>query len=382
LSQAVIDFREVRLRSNALFRLIPYDRLQAQEPNAFKSLGEDPDFFGVLVPPDGSVRPVKSVSRDAALLFLALAEPACLPHLLTSLFGPGANDSLRRLVLDGVFEVELRGQFVSGASVPELLSDQPGAHPASRIAQLSSDAIAYAAALESLATHEVADRLYRFNAAPSTPALQRRFAADDRLLAFVLETKGIAHRLQSRWRRATIGETWLTWSSGESDGPPAYKLYVSPALDHLPRIFEIAVGAFAKVPCTHFKLGRGVFGVLRPDKLVAHFSGLDRLQQAADLIRTAVGGATAQGVPFTAPIDTEGLLSWGMDPPRFKQVLARQEYQSWRQWLTGRIAVYALAAKATGTDVQAFVRTRIALDGIDPQSWHPDLAIWRGPEAG
>ena len=79
-------------------------------------------------------------------------------------------------------------------------------------------------------------------------------------------------------------------------------------------------------------------------------------------------------VPFTASIDSEGLLSWGMDPPRFEQVLAGQRYQSWRQWLTGRIAVYTLAAGEGGADVQSFVRSRIELDGIDSTTWSPNLA--------
>jgi len=84
-------------------------------------------------------------------------------------------------------------------------------------------------------------------------------------------------------------------------------------------------------------------------------------------------------VPFTAPIDSDGLLSWGMDPPRFEQVLQSQQLQSWRQWLTGRIAVYVLAGREAGTDVHSFIRNRIELDGVDPVSWTPNLAIWRGP---
>ncbi len=97
------------------------------------------------------------------------------------------------------------------------------------------------------------------------------------------------------------------------------------------------------------------------------------------MIRRSAAGAVAQGVPFTAPIDSDGLLSWGMDPPRFEQVLQSQQLQSWRQWLTGRIAVYVLAGREAGTDVHSFIRNRIELDGVDPVSWTPNLAIWRGP---
>ena len=185
-------------------------------------------------------------------------------------------------------------------------------------------------------------------------------------------------RLRSRWRRESIGDSWLAWHSETPAGCSAYKLYVSPTLEHLPRIFEAAIRAFAQGGCSHFKLGRGAHGLLRPDKLVAYFSGLEGLQQASEQIRISAQAAAAQGVPFTAPIDSDGLLSWGMDPPPFEQVMPSQQIQSWRQWLTGRVALYALAARETGADAPSFVRERVHLDGIDPATWTPNLAIWRG----
>src|SRR2546430_6517863 len=86
-----------------------------------------------------------------------------------------------------------------------------------------------------------------------------------------LADDAIARLLRSRWRRETIGDSWLAWNGEASARAPEYKLYVSPTLDHMPAVFELAVDAFAKARCTHFKLGRGAFGLLRPDKLVAYF---------------------------------------------------------------------------------------------------------------
>jgi hypothetical protein len=378
----MIDFCKVRLRSNPRLSLIPYDRLQAPAVKVFESLSEDPEFFGILAPPEDSVLPVKSVSRDAALLFLALREPACLPHLLNGLFGADAGERLRSLILDGVFEIELSGQFLSGAAALAQLGHREGSARTSHLTRLSTDAIAYAAALELLTVQQVAARLYLFNSAPGTPAVRRRFGNDDRPFALPNDGSEAAHLLRSLWRSETTADGWLVWSSSASACRPAYKLYISPTLEQLPRIFELAIEAFAKSRCTLFKLGEGASGLLRPDKLVAYFSTLDYLQQAADQIRTAATGAVAQGVPFTAPIDAEGLLSWGMDPPHFQQVLAWQRHQSWRQWLTERVAVYVLAAKEAGVDVDSFVRNRIDLDGVDPSTWNPDLAIWRGPAGG
>jgi hypothetical protein len=374
----VVDLGQVRLRSNPRFRLIPYDRLSSTQQIEFRSLKKDRDFFGILVPPPESGLPAKSVSRDAALLFLALAESACLPNLLTDLLGNHANERLRQLVLDQVFEVEQAGRFLSGPAAAALLGVEPGLDAASRLARLSSEAIDYALALESLTVGELAARLYFFNAAPSTPALQRRFATTEQQCSFLYEVRGTEHRLRSKWRGEAIEDSWLMWSTS-AVAEAAYKLYVSPLLEDLPRVFAVAVHAFAQVDCRRFKLGAGAYGLLRPDKLVAYFSSLDSLQRAAELIAGGATEAKAQGVPFSAPIDPAGLLSWGMDPPRFELAPQSDAVLSWRQWLSERIAVYVTAARQSADDVQAFVRQRIALDGVDPANWTPDLAIWRGP---
>jgi hypothetical protein len=375
----MIDLREVRLRSNPHFRLVPYDRLDAGDVARFESLGRDPDFFGILLAPPGSVLMHKSVSRDAALLFLALQEPGRLPRLLDALFGSVAADRLRLLILDSVFEVEVEGRFVSGAAALALLGDREPGLPASRLNRLSEDAICYAAALDLLPVQAVAARLYAYNAEPVSAALQQRFGDDAALRGFLLEDPQLALRLGSRWRSRIVGDSWIAWSRDDGPAILGYKLYVSPRLGALPGVFAAALSAFDRFDCAHFKVGRGAHGLLRPDKLVAYFPTLDRLQAVAAQVQPSCRDVAAQGVPFTAPIDADGLLSWAMDPPRFEQVLAAQQFQSWRQWLTSRIAVYAAAARQADADVLSFVRNRVALDGIDPLTWSPDLAIWRGP---
>ena len=247
------------------------------------------------------------------------------------------------------------------------------------MAQLSTDAIAYAAALEDLPVSDLATRLYMYNRVPATPGLQRQFADDDRLIQYLTGDSAAARQLEFHWVREVSQEAWLMWQAPASDSGHTCKLYVSPALDSLPQTFQIAVDTFVQVRCSHFKVGRTAFGLLRPDKLVAYFASLEQLKEAAELIRASAAGLSAQGVPFTGAIDAEGLVSWGMDPPRFEQVLPGQEHQSWRQWVAGRIAVYTLAARESGAEnIPAFVLHRVSLDGIDTATWSPNLAIWRG----
>lgn len=377
MNRRSVDPLRVRLRSNPLFRLVPCDLLPVSQRAALTPLDGDRDFFGVLLPPPESGLPAKAVSHEAALLFLTLAQPACLPHLLTNLLGAGAQQRLQQLILDQVLQIELEGQFHSGPAACGLLSSEAGRPSESRTASLSSEAIAYGAALGALPVQEVATRLYCFNAAPSTAALQRRFASDDRLRDFLGDGGDCLQVLRSKWLCEPFDDVWLMWSDG-TIAPALYKLYVSPILADFPRVFAAAVRAFAQVGCARFKVGRGAYGVLRPDKLVAYFGDLASVRCAAGLIQDLAGDAIAQGVPFSGPIDSNGLLSWGMDPPRFAWAPAGSERLSWRRWLSERIAQYVVAARSCGDDVQAFVRQRIALDGVDPASWTPDLAIWRG----
>lgn len=375
----MVDFLRVRLRSNRRFRLAPFDQLDEREQGRLRALASEPDFYGLLAPPPDSELPAKSVSREAALLFLTLREPACIPHLLGSIFGADVQDRVRELVLDGVFEIEREGKFVSGAAA--FPGDFGGGRkaPHSRVAQLSSDAIVYAAALEALSVSELAARLYMYNRAPATPSLERRFAEDDRLLEHLAGSTATIRQLEAHWVREISQESWLMWRRSEGDARLRFKLYVSPLLDNLPQAFQIAVDAFIRVKCSTFKVGRTAFGLLRPDKLVAYFASLEQLQEAAESIRISAAGVAAQGVPFTGAIDPEGLVSWGMDPPRLEQVLPAHEHQSWRQWVAGRIAVFILAARESGAeDIPGFVLQRIGLDGVDTATWSPNLAIWRG----
>jgi hypothetical protein len=375
----MIDFLQVRLRSNPRFRLVPFDLIDDRDQRALKPLTAEPDFYGLLAPPADSEIPAKSVSRDAALLFLTLREAACVPHLLLSLFGADVQDRIHELVLDGIFELEQEGKFVSGARAFPALAGRGSDAPNSRVAQLSMDAIAYAAALEGLPVSDLAARLYMYNRSPATAQIQRQFANDDQLMAYLVNGTATMKQLETHWVREISQESWLRWHRPAAAVGHPFKLYISPTLENVPQAFQVAVDAFVQVKCSHFKVGRTAFGLLRPDKLVAYFSTLEQLQEAAELIRASAAGISAQSVPFTGAIDSDGLISWGMDPPRIEQVLPGQEHQSWRQWIAGRIAVYTLAGRESGGEnVLEFVLQRIRLDGIDTTTWSPNLAIWRG----
>jgi hypothetical protein len=72
------------------------------------------------------------------------------------------------------------------------------------------------------------------------------------------------------------------------------------------------------------------------------------------------------------------MVSWGADPTVERNVPAWLERQSWRLWVTNRLAVaLAQAMQQHDQDPAAtpepwkFAVDRLSLDGIDPATWTP-----------
>src|SRR5215472_6488501 len=96
------DLTARRLRAGEAFVLVAFDDLEPAEQQRLAALREDPDFFGLLKPVN-ALLPAKSVSREAALLLLALQRPRRIPTLIASIFGDDQSPLLA-LLSDGVLE--------------------------------------------------------------------------------------------------------------------------------------------------------------------------------------------------------------------------------------------------------------------------------------
>jgi hypothetical protein len=368
------ELLDARLRRSPKFLLRPNDELEPGTRAALGSLAEEPDFFGVLEPAPGSALPARAISRDAALLLYQLAEPARVPRLLAGLFGAGAPQRVRELIVDGILEIERDGVFDSGISLLPGTSRVTGAH--TRIAQLSLEAIEYVLELRELSVRELARRLYLYNRTPGNARDHRRFGSPELVISYLTGSPTVAKCLASDWAIVSGDHGWIQARSAESNGSACFKLYVSPVVEDLPEVFGVAIAALRRAGCSAFKVGADAVGLLRPDKLVAYFSTIENLQRAAAMIERAVAGVRVQGVPFSGVIDPPGLMSWGMDPPA-EEWIGPAGAQSWRQWVVERLAVHVAAAREAATSPLAEAAlSRLALDGVDIERWTPSLAIW------
>lgn len=375
------------LRANPLYELVLYDRLVAEERQALAALASSPGFYGVLRPAAAdSALTAKSVDRDTALLFLTLREPGALPAYVRAALGDGAARTVARLVADGVLEIELDGGFVSGAAAADLLHEtSDGKGGTGRLAELSRAALRYGQALAVDDPLLLSWRLYAYNHRPLTPRWKRLLPSREAVERYLGIAPGDDRRklLDRRWT-PTGSTAWLSWrarSRGTAASAPAagptWKLYVSPLPEVLAEGFSAVLEALTDGRATHFKVGADAAGLLRPDKIVAYFPTFERLAAAAETVTRRLDGAPAQGVPFTSEIGAGGLVSWGVDPA---DEGARGPGESWRLWLTQRLAralLSARAAAADGIEPWRFAVDRLRLEGVDTDTWTPGALMWR-----
>lgn len=375
-------------RAGAAYELIVFDRLPPAEQRLLTELRADPDFYGVLRPRAGTGRTIKAVGKGTALLWLTLQSPGPLPFFV---FGNDSNDAVSgipELLLDGVIEVEENGRFLTGGEAAELIARRrrsvsqgsPG-----RLALLSNAALRYGESLLLDDPTQLAGRLYGFGRQPVTPRWTRLLADGQAVLSFLGAGMGtdLRRRLDSSWREANDGRMpgWIIWSNRARRKPEAgaqCKLYVSPAVSAMPQIFPVVLEV-ASAHVSHFKIGSDAAGLLRPDKMVLYFPNQERLFAIASELATMLKGAASHGVPFSAEITSDGLLSWGMDPPQSGRILPWQEPESWRLWVVRRLAAAMIAVQADSPSSivpSEFALERLRYEGVDVDTWTPSASIW------
>ena len=388
---SVVD--DTTFRANPAYELVLLDRLAPSERELLADAEDDGDLYGVLRPRAGSSLEPRTASSETALLFLTLAEPGPLPAYVVARLGDELERTIGRLVLDGVLEIEHEGEYLCGAQAADLLLGDRAAGGRGRIAELSVAALRYGQELGDLPESLLALRLYFYGRRPVSAALRRRFDDEAAVNAYLGLAPGGSARatLDAGWLESPPSAEerayWRHWRPRRTRGAsePAgvsYKLYVSPAPDALETVIGTVASSLAGAPgVAAFKVGSDLHGICRPDKLVVYFDRLEDLQEGAALLRDGLEGCPAHGVPFTAAVTQDGLLSWGADPPA-RSSANGGEGGSWRLWVTERLAEYLMLARksrGSGLEPWQFALERLRLAGIDTDTWIPASGMW--PEA-
>lgn len=368
----VPDAAACLLRAGRGYELVAHERLTDAERAALSASDMDDVPYGVLRPRPGSGHALRTASPDTALLFLTLGEPGRLPAYARTALAADAADTVARLVLDGVLELEFGGAWYTGARASALLD--PGDHdepPRGRIGALSVAALRYGEQLGDLPEDVLALRLYGYGRRPIGPQLYRALPDDVVEDALGIGQDGEVRRTLGRaWDEQPSKDGrrhWMHWRPrGEANSARArranVKLYVSPTVEALGEAMRVLANLLAVAPSPiGFKTGADLGGVCRPDKIVLYFDRLDELQATADELARRLAGLPAHGVPFTSAVTDDGLLSWAADPAT----------TSWRIWVATRLAERLVQARRApdGTEPWRYALHRLRLDGVDTHRW-------------
>lgn len=378
-------------RANPRYEIVRLEQLPPGQQELLRDLRDRPGFAGVLCPREPNAGTLKAVSPQAARLYTALAQPGRLPPDVRASLGDDGAADIAALVLDGLLEIACDGEgnFVSGAGAYGLLYGQILSTAAqSTTARLSQAALRYAQALELADPAQLSARLYLYNHQPADARWRRSLPTREAVAAYLgVQPGGAAARLlEAFWRPVPAtpeSEGWLAWhmparALDVRDDAVTYKLYISAPCEVMPEVFAAALQVLAEHRTAYLKVGSDLHGLLRPDKMVAYFDSFEELRATGDALAQTLDGAPAQGVPFTASFDDAGLLCWGIDPPRRAQLLRWHLRESWRLWVTNRLATYLLVAREAAGVLEPwqFALERIRLYGVDIDTWTPQASIW------
>jgi hypothetical protein len=214
--------------------------------------------------------------------------------------------------------------------------------------------------------------------------MRDRHGAVDRWLGLDPPSPWRSKLLESHAEHRSAGDDsrWLQWTRRDLDPRTIvrHKLYVCPASARLPEAMPRVAEVCRALDVPAFKVGTTLPGILRPDKLVVYVRDEPGLWQVAGELSAALEGIEAQGVPFTAPIDSAGLLSWAVDPEAHALLGPDDQPWSWRTAVVGRLAdaISGATGKARDDVVANFALERLRLEGIEPIGWRPG-EDWSSP---
>lgn len=378
------------LRASRRYYCVPKRALSRELRARAAGFADDPRFFGLLA--SRTQEHAIAISHDTARVFLALRRPGPVPADIRETLAHECDAAIAKLTLEGILEVEAGTTFVSGPDAFEFLFPTgPSYTLRGRLGELALDALRTGDCLRSDSSATLAMYLYTYNTVPASPRWRRRFPTDDAVLDY-LRTPLVpwtAGTTQNGWTFVTDTDAatrWMIWERGSPGGTArlaesaTYKLYISPTCALLRNAFHTALPIVTESQAIALKVGRDLPGLLRPDKLVVYFRRRADLMRVVDRLATALAGISPQGVPFSASLTENGLLSWGVDPPPDARAFGWKGGQSWRIWVSNRLAASMMTASAHRSTVppSAFALASLELEGIDPQSFAPTEGLWAG----
>jgi hypothetical protein len=380
-----ISFVKEKLRPGSSYQLVEWNELNITEQKMLSGLHDEAEVYGIFQPLFSSSHLTKKVAyKEVALLYLHLNKTNNLPHYLFLSAEEKLNETITQLVLDNILEIEYEGNFVSGTAAVKAIFGETFFENEiipDYLSKLSMGAIQYALLLHDLDMRSLSRKLYTFNTTPWNEYAKSKFYAEHSIKEFLFPSanKEINNLLSEFWlSNLSEGKYWLSWWKKKANedflitsDKPTFKLYISPVINDLPKVFQRVIPILSASSVFNFKIGGNIEALLRPDKMVVYFENRKELMETASLLKKELKGYKSQGVPFTSQIDEQGILSWGVDPAD-SAVLSTIEAGSWRLKVTDQLALAILQAQKDRLNLQLsiqFIRKKLLSVGINTESW-------------
>jgi hypothetical protein len=243
----------------------------------------------------------------------------------------------------------------------------------SALGRLSSEGLRYGLQLRATAGYSrIWERLYRFNRSPISPLLRARWPTQAHYEADVDSAV-----LASHWVEVATGDEhfryfrqpeWREQSSAARQRNGRFKIYVSPKFHDLLTALTLAINVGTETACALLKVSRTVEATVRPDKIILYTDSWDHTECVADALLARMRHIEAQGVPFTAGLDGDRLISWAIDPSSPD----RRSFASWRVWITRMIveSMRTLPSDVVLEDGVALILQQLDKDyGVSNGAW-------------
>jgi hypothetical protein len=354
---------DATLRASPTLRLYQRPRVSPRVREAVRKLRSIPGVTGILAPRNRKPNSFTALNADGVRLWGALAHPTSLGDVLPDPLDTATNAVIAGMVLDGLLELLDAGRFVSGvAAFPLIFEGTPTDTVSHRLGRIAVRALRHATRLSHLPPAVITGHLYRYHGIPCSTTWHKSFRQSDEFdLARRTNWIGLPSRPSDPWDCWTPSR--VNWEAASSQ--PLHKLYVSPSPDQVRPALRTVLTTAPLRAAVALKLGRGLAGLLRPDKMVVYFLTQAELVEAARFLEAALAGITAHGVPFSGTMTRDGLLSYGIDPAA--EVEALSDRESWRQRVT-RLLAESLArsgrSPAQPVPPWMFAVLRLTLEGI------------------
>jgi len=375
-----VNFLNAEFRTVPGLKLIPYNRLESGWNSNFADEILFKDGFGVAMISSNEVQAVE-IDEVSALLLFVMQQSGVLPDFVIEEGDHRAQLRVFDLIHAGVLELKLNGKHYTKNSALQLLRDKDRVPPNSnlrengscnrlKLCQLSLNAVTSAIDSNESDVQVIQGILYRSNTIPISRKLKIQF--EDGAYEF-------SNLISKHFWTEASSDGWFHYypsHRGSREFDYQAKMYVSPSPADFTKTLRIVADVFSEHDGVSFKIGSGIAGLVRPDKIVAYFTDKDTLIEVVQKAIPKLQHITAQGVPFTAQCTSDGLLSWGVDP-HCNNEQGETERKSWRQWVVEKIAESLASMDHTyrnlsTSEIINIILDRLELEGVDLNSFGPN----------